>query len=160
MKIYALFDGSGRIAGFWTDDLYPPAEDGDTINPAIPVEAVEINPDDHAHLVEYPDAWRWQDGAVVAYEPPPLTPEEVRAAMRPLTARQFRLGLLNAGISPTVVTATIGGMPAGPDKDKAQIEWEYATTFNRTHPLIATVGGALGLTEDQIDVMWLAAANL
>lgn len=51
-------------------------------------------------------------------------------------------------------------MPAGPDKDKAQIEWEYATTFNRAHPLIATVGAALGLTNDQIDVMWLAAANL
>lgn len=80
--------------------------------------------------------------------------------MRPLTARQLRLGLLDAGISPSAVSATIGGMPTGPDKDKAQIEWEYATTFNRTHSLIATVGAALGLSEQQIDGMWLAAANL
>lgn len=51
-------------------------------------------------------------------------------------------------------------MPAGPDKDKAQIEWEYATSFNRMHSLIATVGAALGLTDQQIDAMWVAAANL
>ncbi len=162
MKIYALFDSAGRAAGFWTDDLYPPieTEEDTTVNPAIPADAKEISAEDHTRLVEYPDAWRWQNGALVAYEPPPLSPEEARATMRPLTARQLRLGLLNAGISPSVVTATIGGMPAGPDKDKAQIEWEYATTFNRVHPLIATVGGALGLTDDQIDVMWIAAANL
>lgn len=95
---------------------------------------------------------------VTPYVPP--TTEEVRAAMPSLTARQLRLGLLNAGISPSTVTATIGGMPAGPEKDKAQIEWEYATTFNRTHPLIANVGGALGLTDNEIDGMWLGAINL
>lgn len=159
MKIYALFDGSGRAIGFWTDDIYPPVEGG-TTNPAIPAGVVEINADDHALLVEYPDGWRWQNGSLVVYAPPPLTPEEARAAMRSLTARQLRLGLLDAGISPSAVSATIGGMPAGPDKDKAQIEWEYATTFNRTHPLIETVGGALGLTDQQIDAMWLAAVSL
>lgn len=51
-------------------------------------------------------------------------------------------------------------MPAGPDKEKAQIEWEYATTFKRTHPLIATVGAALNLSDVQIDAMWSAAVSL
>lgn len=82
MKIYALFDTAGRVAGFWTDDLYPPNEDGG-INPAIPADVVEISAEAHARLVEFPDAWRWQNGALVAYEAPPLTPEEARAAMRP-----------------------------------------------------------------------------
>ncbi|WP_291165444.1 hypothetical protein [Ensifer sp. SSB1] len=68
--------------------------------------------------------------------------------MRPLTARQPRLGLLDAGISPSAVSVTLGGVLAGPDKNKAQIEWDYATTFDRTHPLIATVGSALGLSAD------------
>lgn len=92
--------------------------------------------------------------------PPPPTVEEIRARMLSLTARQFRLGLVNAGISPSQVTATIAAMPAGPVKEKAQIEWEYATTFSRMHPLIATVGSALGLNDTQIDAMWLAAVNL
>lgn len=95
------------------------------------------------------------------YIPPdPPTEDELRQRMRSLTARQFRLGLVNADISPSTVTAAIAGMPAGPDQDKAQIEWEYATTFNRTHPLIATVGTALGLSDAQIDALWVAAAAL
>lgn len=82
------------------------------------------------------------------------------ARLTPLTARQFRLGLIEAGRSPDQVAAAIEGLPSGPDKEKAKIEWEYATTFNRTHPLIATVGGALGLSDQQIDAMWLAAVSL
>jgi len=93
-------------------------------------------------------------------EPAPPTPEEIRQQMPPLTARQFRLGLVDAGISPSTITATIAAMPAGADRDKAQIEWEYATTFNRMHSLIATVGAALGFTEAQIDAMWLGAIDL
>ncbi|MBD9592676.1 hypothetical protein IB270_07510 [Ensifer sp. ENS05] len=90
----------------------------------------------------------------------PPTEEEERARMPALTARQFRLGLVNAGISPSTVTTTIAAMPAGADRDKAQIEWEYATTFNRMHPLIASVGSALGLNDQQIDAMWTAAVSL
>ncbi|NRQ13471.1 hypothetical protein [Ensifer sesbaniae] len=97
-------------------------------------------------------------GPIAPYATP--TDEKMRASMPPLTARQLRLGLLNAGIAPSVVTATIGGMSAGPDKDKALVEWEYATTFNRIHPLIATVGAALGLSDVQIDAMWMAAVSL
>ncbi len=98
------------------------------------------------------------DFPIAPYVPP--TVEEVRASMPALSARQLRLGLLNAGISPSTVSATIAAMPAGADRDKAQIEWEFATTFNRMHPLIATVGGALGLNETQIDAMWAAAVSL
>lgn len=82
MKIYALFDTAGRVAGFWTDDLYPPNEDGG-INPAILADVVEISAEAHARLVEFPDAWRWQNGALVAYEAPPLTPEEARQRCGP-----------------------------------------------------------------------------
>ncbi len=97
-------------------------------------------------------------GTVAPYVPP--TTEEARQNMRPLTARQFRLGLVGAGLTPAQVTATIEAMPAGPDKETALIEWEYATTFNRMHPLIATVGAALGLTDEQIDAMWTASLGL
>lgn len=92
------------------------------------------------------------------YVPPPL--EQQRAAIPDLTARQFRLGLLNAGLTPSQVTAAIEELPASLEKETAKVEWEYATTFHRLHPLIATVGAALGLTDDQIDAMWQAALGL
>ncbi|OCP37209.1 hypothetical protein BC360_05065 [Ensifer sp. LC163] len=92
------------------------------------------------------------------YTPP--TPEEIRKHMPSLTARQFRLGLVAGGYAPAQVTQAIDTMPDGTAKETAKIEWEYATTFNRMHPLIATVGAALGLNDTQIDAMWLAAVNL
>ena len=117
-----------------------------------PEDAGELATAIRQWLVDHPDF------PIAPYVPP--TDEQRRQSMQPLTARQFRLGLVNAGISPSQVTATIAAMPAGPVRDRAQIEWEYATTFNRMHPLIATVGAALGLNDTQIDAMWLAATGL
>ncbi len=40
---------------------------------------------------------------------------------------------------------------------------DYGRLFSavrRIHPLVATVGTALGLNDSQIDAMWLAAVNL
>lgn len=120
-----------------------------------PDDPYGVNPQIRQWMSENPDA------PVHAYVPPPApTIEETRAAMPTLTARQFRLGLVNHGISPTQVQATLDAMPEGVDKDKALIEWEYATTFNRTHPLITTVGASLGLTDEQIDQMWTASLQL
>ena len=136
--------------GYWQTTSYPPE---DIINeyPQGTVATTTTKPSaDH----------EWEDGAWVHRPPLEPTSEELRARMSGLTARQLRLGLLNANISPSQVTATIAGMPAGPDKEKAQIEWEYATTFNRTHPLIATVGAALNLTDVEIDAMWTTSASL
>ncbi|MGH0331017.1 hypothetical protein [Sinorhizobium meliloti] len=95
------------------------------------------------------------------YVPPsPPTPEELRARMPSLTARQLRLGLVGNGYSMSQVSAVIDAMPEGSDKETARIEWEYATTFERTHPLIATVGAALSISEEQTDTMWTEAASL
>lgn len=119
-----------------------------------------LNPGDAGDLATAIRQWlvNHPDFPIAPYVPP--TDEENRERLQPLTARQFRLGLVEAGISPSTVSVTIAAMPAGPDRDKAQIEWEYATTFNRMHPLIATVGAALGLTDVQIDAMWTAAISL
>ncbi|MCA1494987.1 hypothetical protein [Sinorhizobium alkalisoli] len=90
----------------------------------------------------------------------PPTIEVFRASLPPLSARQFRLGLINAGISPNQVTAAINLMPPGPDRDKAQIEWEYAPIFNRSHNLIGTIGSLLDLGDVEIDVAWMIALDL
>lgn len=41
-----------------------------------------------------------------------------------------------------------------------QIAWEYALTIERTSPLIATMTPALGLTEQQVDDLFRAAAQI
>ncbi|MDE3821801.1 hypothetical protein I7F13_05065 [Sinorhizobium meliloti] len=101
------------------------------------------------------------DFPIDAYVPPPeKSIEEIRAEMPSITARQLRLGLVGNGYPMSQVSAVIDAMPEGADKETARIEWEYATTFERTHPLIGTVGAALAIGEEQIDTMWTAAASL
>lgn len=70
-----------------------------------------------------------------------------------LTARQLRLGLLDIGIKPTDVAAAIDQLPS-PEKELAQIEWEYANTFQREHPLIAVLANHFGLSKEAVDAAW------
>lgn len=90
----------------------------------------------------------------------PPTAEELRSRMAKLTARQFRLGLLAAGHTPSQVAQAITAIPDGEQKETAEIEWEYATTFIRSQPLIGVIGAALGLSDAQIDVIWANAVNI
>lgn len=92
----------------------------------------------------------------VAPLPPGLTP----VVFHHLSARQLRLGLIAAGILPSQVDAAISAIPDATARAIAEIEWEYATQFERDHPLIGQVGGALGLTPEQINTMWEAALLL
>ena len=89
---------------------------------------------------------------------PVVSPEEIRAAIRPVTMRQARLALLAAGVLGDVAPA-LAALPS-PHRDAAEIEWEYASEVRRDAPLIAALGSALGLTEDQIDDLFAAAAML
>ncbi len=67
--------------------------------------------------------------------PPAPTPEELRAAMPTITARQFRLGLINAGITLQEVDDQIALIADPAEKAVAEIEWTYASTFERLHHL-------------------------
>jgi len=81
------------------------------------------------------------------------------APLCPLSARQLRIALVRAGISAAMVEAAIGGMPAA-QREKAFVEWEYATEFERAHPLIVQVGASLGIDAPSIDNLWRAAMAL
>ena len=83
---------------------------------------------------------------------PELSPEELRAAMPTITARQLRLALLPRLDEVESIIESYN--------DRAlQIEWEYATTFERLHPAIVSIGAALNLTPEEIDALWTDAAN-
>ncbi|NVD38960.1 hypothetical protein HT585_08840 [Ensifer sp. HO-A22] len=137
---YNPFDGYWQTNTKPTDEILASYREG-TIEVPLKPSA------DHQYIL---DGW--------VHVPP--TTEEIRARMPPLTARQFRLGLLSGGYTTAQVTQAIEAMPDGEQKETAKIEWEYATILKRLHPLVAVIGAAVNLTDTQIDSMWVAAANV
>ena len=75
-----------------------------------------------------------------------------------LTMRQARLVLLGAGLLNSVATA-INALPS-PQKEAAQIEWEYSNEVQRNNGFVSQLAPALGLTEAQLDALFLAGAAL
>jgi hypothetical protein len=74
------------------------------------------------------------------------------AAVSPLQARR---ALRAAGIYDQVVAA----IEQLADADLSDA-WEYATEWRRSDPWIATLGAGLGLTDGQIDGLFIAAHGL
>jgi hypothetical protein len=78
----------------------------------------------------------------------------------PLSARQLRLGLVLNGFELNQVETAIDAIDDAQSRAIARVEWEYASLFERDHPLLIDVGVALGLSPEDIDEMWLRAALL
>lgn len=89
------------------------------------------------------DSW---DGLAITPlpPPPPVVPQSVEM-------RQARLELFDAGLLDDVEAVIAAAGRA------AQIEWEFAQRVERSHPLIAIVQQQNGLTDDQIDEMFIRA---
>jgi len=84
-------------------------------------------------------------------DPGPGVPQEV-------TMRQARLALLNAGLL-DAAQGVIDALPM-PQRRAAQIEWEYALSVRRDHPLIAVMIAQGLATEAEVDGLFMAAAGL
>lgn len=96
------------------------------------------------------DAW---DG--VSFIPAEPEPAKVPQSV---TMRQARLALLQAGKLGTV-NAAIASM-AGAQGEAARIEWDYSNEVQRAQPLVAALGGVLGMTSEQLDQLFITAATL
>jgi len=102
--------------------------------------------DEHEALIALVEA------NIVPYvTPPPTIPQVV-------SMRQARLALLGAGLLSTVSTA-IAALPS-PQKETAQIEWEYAVEVQRSSGLVPAMALALGMTDAQIDNLFVVASTL
>lgn len=79
----------------------------------------------------------------------PVVPQSV-------TPYQARMALHNAGMLPAVEA-----LMAHPETDQAaRLAWEYATVVERHSPFIAVLSPALGLSDQQIDNLFIAAAAI
>lgn len=93
------------------------------------------------------------------------TQEELERAIKkyhvernPLTMRQTRLALKNAGILADVETA-ISNL-AAEQKEIAEIEWNYADRVYRNSEWLVSIAAELGLTEDEIDDLFYTGYEL
>lgn len=96
------------------------------------------------------DLW---DGEV--FTPAPLPPVPVPSIV---TMRQARLALLGAGLLDDV-EAAIAALPS-PQKEAAKIEWEYSQEVQRHNGFVSVLAPALGMTDEQTDALFVAAAAL
>lgn len=97
-----------------------------------------------------------------------LTGPEVDALLNPapvaqpvpaiVSMRQARLALLAAG-QLSAVDAAIASLPS-PQKEAAQIEWDYSNTVERSMPLVASLATILGLDEAALDALFTTASKL
>lgn len=98
-------------------------------------------------------------GDKVGYVVEALTSEEIELAYQMtvptvVSMRQARVYLSRAGLL-DAVTAQISALGG-----EAEITWEYSQEVQRSNPLIATLGGALGWDELQLDQMFIDASQL
>ena len=100
---------------------------------------------------------------VVVREVEPWSDEEIAEYRRSLvpqsvTMRQARQAMLSAGIL-SQVDALIAAMP-GDEGESARIDWNHAREVKRDWPLIGALGPQMGLTEQQIDDLFIYAATV
>lgn len=114
------------------------------------------SPDDVETLGKeiYNKAISGEYGEIAEYVAPPvqvLIPSFV-------TMRQARLALLQQGLLSQVQTA-IDSLPS-PQKEAAQIEWDYSSEVHRDKPFVQLLGAALGLSNEELDDLFVLASTL
>ena len=93
------------------------------------------------------------DVTIVEVNPPPvlIVPQEI-------TMRQARLVLLEHDLLANVQVA-INSLPE-PNKTKAQIEWDYSSVLQRNNLFVTLLGTALGLTDVDIDNLFIEGSTM
>lgn len=91
------------------------------------------------------------DGGLVKVVPVVPVPASV-------TMRQARLALLGAGLLDDV-GAAIDSLQE-PTKTAARIEWDYSSEVHRNRGLVLELSAALGLTEAQLDQLFITASKI
>ncbi|ULQ46936.1 hypothetical protein JN531_001310 [Flagellatimonas centrodinii] len=81
------------------------------------------------------------------------TPPPVVIVPASVTARQARLALNAAGLRTQVESAIAQADQATQDT------WEYATEIERGNPIVGLIASGLGLTDEQVDALFVDAAT-
>ena len=122
--------------------------DGDGYRPDLPEGITGSNPEyssDYTTVtITLPDTPEVQQWAV---EQGYLVPESI-------TPRQARLVLLSFGLLHQIEDA-IAAIEDPAQRKAAQIEWEFASSVSRNHPLVQAFADQLGWDSEQIDQLMI-----
>ncbi|ASJ79181.1 hypothetical protein P26059A_0029 [Curvibacter phage P26059A] len=151
-KQVSQLDTNGYFVGVTTADESPleegvfliPAGTVDSIPPSIP----------EGKLARWNGEWTLEDIPQPEPEEPPVEPEPFKP--KSVTMRQARLALLEAGYYSSVQTA-INAIEDPIIRQASQIEWEYAATVDRNSSFTQGMANALGLTEQDMDNLFMLA---
>ena len=131
----------------------------------MPVQPTQIPEHDAATHKAIEDSPVVRDGQYKqAWKVQPLSTEEMQASRRArvpakVSRRQARQALLLAGLLDTVQPA-INAIADPVVRQFALIDWQDATDFERHNPTVMKIGLALGLGEEGLDKLFIAAAAL
>ena len=109
--------------------------------------------------------------AIAAFPDP--SPEDIRAALPPLTRRQLfialhRLGLITApeavaaaatGAVPVSLTPLFAALPE-PEQTDARVTFAAFQMAYRLDPMTAMIAAAAGLSDPEIDAIWTGFASV
>jgi len=89
------------------------------------------------------------------------TPDQIIKLQVPfsVTRRQLKLQLTLSGFNLSLIDYVIGQLPE-PDRSFALIGWNDSTDFERDNPLIKQLAPQLGLSESQVDQIFINASKL
>lgn len=85
--------------------------------------------------------------------------EDYLATLSPLTQRQFKLVLLQNNLLDKT-EAAINAISDSTKKSQINIEYNYASSFERQSDSVLYMVNLLQLTDDQVDQMWQQAMKL
>jgi len=94
-------------------------------------------------------------GDVAPYEAPTVSIEQQRETMV-VSRFQAKAALSNAGLLATV--QALMDDPSTPEVYR--LAWQDALEFRRLSPTLTAMNAALGLTDEQLDDLFVAAANI
>lgn len=128
----------------------------------LPGRATDIAPDNTSETTTPGElranftGYVWQDlpyqAPLPVLPPPPEVPQSV-------TRAQAKLALLQAGLLSSIQPA-IDSIPDETTRVAAQIEWDDRLSFERSSGALVSMATMLGMTDAQIDELFIAASQL
>jgi len=147
MTKYVIINAEDFPIGFYSEDIHD----------VIPEEAIEITDEQWMECLENQGHRKIIDGQVVGYTPPP--PEPVNMLLVPLKPYQF-WGVTRAYGFEQPIKDFVDAIPDSVQRGIASAMLEFSLEFRRDHPLIEQARQAIGMTDEQLDQLWITAHQI
>ena len=151
----AKFDKDGFPSAFYDTNAY------DDPSSVIPPDAVEITDEQWMTCIANPRGWKWENGGLVKFTPPPPAP-----VFPPLSSRQFWQAALAIGVKEEDLIADIANKDSPfyiadeKERESVLIDITKATTFTRNYKLLKKMAEVNKIPDERLDTLWNWAATI